>query len=133
MTLTFNSDTYNNLLVKYQPKVIKTEAENERSILLAEELEHLFQRTPEEEALLELLVLLIEKFEEERYPIPQFPEQSILHHLIEENGLNPKDLAEILGSSNVASEIFDGKLNLSQHQARQLADYFNIDIELLKC
>ncbi|MDY7015686.1 MAG: transcriptional regulator, partial [Cyanobacteriota bacterium] len=62
MTLTFNSETYTNLLVKYQPKVIKTEVENERATALAEELDRLSHRTPEEESLLELLLLLIEKF-----------------------------------------------------------------------
>jgi hypothetical protein len=47
----------------------ETEAENEAAILLAESLEHR-QRTPEEDALVELLIILIEKFEETSYPLP---------------------------------------------------------------
>ncbi len=31
MTLTFNRDTYANLLAKYQPKIIETEEENEQA------------------------------------------------------------------------------------------------------
>jgi HTH-type transcriptional regulator / antitoxin HigA len=37
--------------------------------MLAESLEHR-QRTPEEDALLELLIILIEKFEDASYPVP---------------------------------------------------------------
>lgn len=71
MTLTFNRESYAALLAKYQPKVITTEAENENAIAIVEDLEHRSHLTPEEKALLELLVTLISKFEEENYPIPQ--------------------------------------------------------------
>jgi len=131
MTLTFNSDTYTNLLVKYQPKVIKTEVENERAISLAEELDCRSHRTPEEESLLELLLLLIEKFEEEHYPIPQSSGRSILLHLIEENDLNSDDLAGILGNRINVTDIIHGKQSMSQSQVRKLANYFNIDEKLL--
>jgi hypothetical protein len=64
------SESYGQLLAKYQPKAITTESENEQAIALAQELEHRNNRTLEEDALLELLVTLIEKFEETYYPIP---------------------------------------------------------------
>ncbi|MEO1802224.1 MAG: transcriptional regulator, partial [Cyanobacteria bacterium J06629_2] len=70
MTLTINPSDYTQLLAKYQPKVIETEAENDRAIELAQELEHKANRSNEEDAILELLVTLIEKFEDENYPIP---------------------------------------------------------------
>ena len=63
MIHTINRNVYGDLLAQHQPKVIETEAENEATITLAESLEHR-QRTPEEDALLELLIILIEKFEE---------------------------------------------------------------------
>lgn len=131
MTLTFDSDIYTNLLIKYQPKVIKTEAENERAIALAEELDRLSHRTTEEESLLELLLLLIEKFEEEHYPIPQPSGRSMLLHLIEENELNSDDLANILGNQINITDIIGGKQSMSKSQVRKLADYFNIDEKLL--
>ena len=70
MTLTTNPSDYAQLLAKYQPKVIETEAENDRAIAFATELEHKANRTPGEDTILELLVTLIEKFEDEQYPIP---------------------------------------------------------------
>ena len=51
---------------------IETEAENDHAILLASELEHKAQRTVEENAILDLLLTLIEKFEEETIDSPLF-------------------------------------------------------------
>ena len=41
MTLTFSPDKYGRLLMQYQPKPITNEAENEKAIKFAQELEHL--------------------------------------------------------------------------------------------
>ncbi|MDJ0554633.1 MAG: hypothetical protein QNJ68_09370 [Microcoleaceae cyanobacterium MO_207.B10] len=54
-------------MLKYQHKLIKTEDENERVLAVVEELMHVQNRTPEEDALYELLIVLIEKFEEDFY------------------------------------------------------------------
>ncbi|CCQ70249.1 hypothetical protein CWATWH0402_443, partial [Crocosphaera watsonii WH 0402] len=67
MTLTFNQDKYKQLLTQYQPKLIRTEAENEEALLVIEDLMNRPQRTPEEDELYELLVFLVEKFETEFY------------------------------------------------------------------
>jgi HTH-type transcriptional regulator / antitoxin HigA len=63
MTLTFNRDTYADLLVQYQPKVITNDQENEYAIAIIEELSHRQSLTLEEETLVELLVALVETFE----------------------------------------------------------------------
>ena len=67
MTLTFDREKYNELLCLYQPKVIKSEAENEIALKVVEQLMHSDSRTPEENELYDLLVTLIEKFEQEYY------------------------------------------------------------------
>ena len=130
MTLTFNRETYGALLAQYQPKVIISEAENEQALALAQELEHRKNRTAEEEELLELLITLIEKFEENYYPIPQGKTQDLLRHLLEENDLKQEDLGEIIGSREVISEIFNGKRKINKTQAKNLAKFFNVDVEL---
>ncbi len=130
MTLTFNQNTYGILLAKYRPKVITTEAENEQAIALAQELEHRPYLTPEEKTFLELLVTLIEKFENENYPIPQGSSHDTLRHLMQENDLNKEDLAKILGSESVAIGIINGTRNMSKLEAQSLAKFFNVDVEL---
>ena len=67
MTLTFNAEKYKDLLFNYQPKIIRTETENEKALAIVEELMHRKNRTPQEEELYELLITLIEKFEQEYY------------------------------------------------------------------
>lgn len=68
MTLTFNKNTYG-LLLALQPKVITTEKENERYFEAVEKLMACKNRTPEQNTLLELLVSLIEDFEDEHYQL----------------------------------------------------------------
>jgi HTH-type transcriptional regulator/antitoxin HigA len=130
MTLTFNRDTYGTLLAKYQPKAITTEAENEQAIALAQELEHRPHLNQEEATLLELLLVLIEKFENEKYPIPASNALDTLKYLMLENNLKQEDLIGILGSRGVVSEVINGKRNISKNQAKALATFFNVDVSL---
>jgi HTH-type transcriptional regulator / antitoxin HigA len=130
MTLTFDTDTYANLLTQYRPKVIASEAENDTAIAFAEELAHRHPKSPEEEALLELLVILIEKFEDEHYPIPVSTPHEMLSHLMEARSLKQEDLVGIIGSRGVVSEVVNGKRDISKAQAKSLAHYFNVDVSL---
>ncbi len=130
MTITFNRKTYGTLLAEYQPKVITTEVENEQAIALAQELEHRSDLTSEEETFLELLVALIEKFENENYPIPQRNPHVTLRHLIEENNIKEEDLIDIFGSKILGIEVINGRHNINQIEAQSLAKFFNVDVEL---
>jgi HTH-type transcriptional regulator / antitoxin HigA len=130
MTLITNPESYAQLLAKYQPKVIETEAENDRAIALVEELEHKANRTPQEDTILKLLVTLIEKFEDEQYPIPSGTPHSMLLHLMEASDIKEENLVGVIGSRGVVSEVVNGKLNISKAQAKALAEFFSVDVEL---
>lgn len=130
MTHTLNSEAYASLLAQYQPKVITTDAENDQAIAFAEALEHQSHRTPEEEALLELLVTLIEKFEDSYHPIPDTDPRSTLLHLMEARELKQEALVGIIGSRGVVSEVLSGKRGISKSQAKALAEYFGVDAGL---
>jgi HTH-type transcriptional regulator / antitoxin HigA len=130
MTLITNPESYAQLLAKYQPKVIETAAENDRAIALAQELEHKTNRTPQEDALLELLVALIEKFEDEQYPIPSGTPHSMLLHLMEASDLKQENLIGVIGSRGVVSEVVNGKRNISKAQAKALAKFYSVDVGL---
>ncbi len=131
MTRTINSDNYAVLLSKYQPKVIETEAENEAAIFLAEELEHKSDRTPEEDTLLELLVTLIEKFEEEHYPMPQADPHSMLLHLMEAQNTKEEDLVGVISADkDVVFEIVNGNRYIDKDRAKALGEFFHVSPEL---
>ncbi len=129
MTRTFNKESYASLLAQYQPKAIATEEENEAAITLAEKLEHR-DRTLEEDTLLELLVTLIEKFEEEHYPLLKENPHSMLLHLMEARGFKQEDLVGVIGSRGVVSEVVNGKRSISKAQAKVLGEFFHVSPQL---
>jgi HTH-type transcriptional regulator / antitoxin HigA len=108
---------------------IQTEAENEAAILLAESLEHR-QRTPEEDTLLELLIILIERFEETSYPLPDIESDKMLLHLMEARNMKQEELVGVIGSRGVVSEIVNGKRAISKAQAKTLGQLFHVSPSL---
>jgi HTH-type transcriptional regulator/antitoxin HigA len=129
MIRTINREYYASLLAHYQPKVIETKEENEAAIALALELEHR-DRTPEEDALLELLVTLIEKFEQEHYPMSEGDPNSMLLHLMEARDLKQEDLVGLIGTRDVVSETVNGKRSISKKQAKALGEFFHVSPDL---
>ena len=129
MIHTINRNIYGDLLAQHQPKAIETEAENEAAITLAESLEHR-QRTPEEDALLELLIILIEKFEETSYPLPSLKSDLMLLHLMEARNMKQEELVGVIGSRGVVSEIVNGKRSISKAQAKVLGELFHVSPSL---
>ncbi|MGK7955451.1 MAG: type II toxin-antitoxin system HigA family antitoxin [Crocosphaera sp.] len=133
MILTFSSKKYSDLLVKYQPKLIKTEEENEKALAVVEELMHIQNLTPEQEALYELLIVLIEKFEQDFYhPGSASTSDSMLRFLMEQQGVKITDLVEVIGSESIAIELFNGRGEINAEQAKILGDFFKVDSSLFR-
>ncbi len=130
MTLTINEKAYGDLLSIAKPRLITTEIENQQVLSQVEKLMAIDDRTPEQDALFDLLVVLIEKFEEEHYPIEDASPHDILLHLMEENNIKQADLVGILGSRGVVSEVVNGKRQISKNQAKALSNFFHVDVGL---
>jgi HTH-type transcriptional regulator / antitoxin HigA len=131
-TAVLDEKRYGRLLSKTLPKVIETKAENDRMLAVVESLlekgEHAL--TPEEDALLELLTGLIHDFESKAYPIPKSEPREIVVYLLEMRELQPSDLWPVLGSKSRVSEILSGKRSISKEQAKRLAEFFRVGVEL---
>ncbi len=134
MTANLDKTKYGLLLMETLPSVISSEAELER---LTEEVNRLMTKgikqgelSPEEENLLELLSILIETYEDEHYPIPNAPPYEMLKFLMQENELKQSDLLHVFGSSGIASEVVNGKRSISKAQAKKLAEFFKVSVEL---
>ncbi|WP_026733807.1 helix-turn-helix domain-containing protein [Fischerella sp. PCC 9605] len=130
MTLIFNSDIYSQLLSYYQPRIIKTEEENEKFLEIVEELLARPNLSPEEDALLELLVKLIEDFEGNHYQLNASTPHSRLLHLMEAKGIEAKDLVGILGSIEIVTQVMSGELEITQEQAEGLGEFFHVEPSL---
>jgi len=129
-TINLDQKTYGQLLGRTLPHVIRTAAECER---LTSELLRLDQRespSPEEKELAELLTVLIDEYEERRYPIRKASPQRTLQHLMEARNLTQKDLWKVFGSKGITSEVFHGKRSISKAQAKKLADFFHVRADL---
>jgi HTH-type transcriptional regulator / antitoxin HigA len=126
MILTINREVYGSLLVEFQPQVITTEEQNEQALELVERLMAIKGRTSEQNQILQLLVLLIEKFEEEHYPLDASTPHSRLLHLMEARNLRQSDLVGVIGSKGVTSEVVRGKRAISKNQAKALAEFFHV-------
>ena len=129
-TIELNEKAYRQLLGRALPHVIRTEEEYER---LTNELIRLDERenpSPEEKELAELLTLLIDEYEERRYPIRKATPQHTLQHLMEARQLTQKDLWKVFGSKGFTSKVFHGKRSISKAQARKLAEFFHVNLEL---
>jgi HTH-type transcriptional regulator/antitoxin HigA len=123
---------YGRLLAKALPAVIKTESENNRTLGAIERLMAKGEGnlTEEEEALLELLVDLAHDFEERQYPLPSSPPHRMAAFLLEQRGLPPSALYPVLGTKSRVSEVLSGKRGISKEQAKRLAAFFHVGVEL---
>jgi len=111
--------------------VIRSEAENERYIVLLEKLDHKGSRmSPAERRMAELLTLLIEDFEEKHYALKAASPVDVLNELMLANNLKQKDMLDISGTPSIASELLRGKRNLTTEHIRRLSRRFHVSPEV---
>jgi HTH-type transcriptional regulator/antitoxin HigA len=108
------------------PKVITSDAQNERYISALLELEKKERLTAKEKEFAELLTVLIEAYEDEHYPIRAATPVEALMELMEANNLKQKDLGPLLGSESVVSEVLRGKRELNKHHIERLSKRFGV-------
>jgi HTH-type transcriptional regulator/antitoxin HigA len=82
--------------------------------------------TPEEEEAIALMTLLIERYEQERYPIPCAEPADVLRFLLERNELSQRDLVPELGSESTVSLVLSGKRTLTRDHIAALSWRFNV-------
>jgi len=130
-TLVLDNKKYARVLARVLPRVITSNQEHER--LLAE-VESLMdkgeRRTAEEDAALELMVRLIQNYEEEHHPLPNPSPEEMLVYLMERRGLKQADLLPIFKSRGYISDVVNGKRAISKAHARQLAGFFKVSADL---
>jgi HTH-type transcriptional regulator/antitoxin HigA len=113
-------------LLKY--KIIKTQEQYNAYCNLLEDL--LIQDNPNLLDDIELLTLLIEKWDKENNSFYDLDPVQLIKALMKENGLKAKDLTDILDlSKGTISKILSYHKGLSKETIRKLADYFKVSQE----
>jgi HTH-type transcriptional regulator / antitoxin HigA len=126
MTLTLDRDNYPQLLAEFVPQAIDSEAEYDRALAIAERLTFKQDKTATEIKLLKLIVVLIEDYETEHYPMDNVTPHELLQHLMESNNTRQADLVGLIGSRGVVSEVVNGKRAISKAQAKALGEFFDV-------
>lgn len=111
-------------------KPIKSEQDYEVAL---ERLEVIFDALPgtEESDELEILGMLIEKYEKEHYPMDLPDPIEAIKFRMEQMGYTQNDLAEMIGLKSRASEILNRKRKLSLEMIRTLTQKLHIPSEVL--
>ena len=112
-----------------KPKVIKTEAENKATLA---RIEAIFDAKPgtKKGDELELLLLLVEKYEEEAFPIDLPDPISAIQFRMDQQKLKPKDLVPFIGNENKVSEVLGRQRPLSLPMIRKLVTNLQIPAEV---
>ncbi len=111
-------------------KVLKTEKDYNQALKRLEEIFHAQAGTKEgDEA--ELLTILIEKYEEEHFPIEAPDPVEAIKFRMEQMGMTNKDLAEVLGYKSRVSEVLNRKRKLTLRMIKRLHEKLKIPYESL--
>jgi len=112
------------------PRVIHNEAELEAYTDALFQLTALERPSRSELEAIELLTLLVERYEQEHYAIPAADPVSVVRFLIEQQNLTQRDLIPQFGSESAVSMFLAGHRNLTIEQVRKLSARFNLPADV---
>ena len=119
-------NSYIELLQKFPPRPIKSEAE---CLAVQETIDTLLdsgELTPETQDYINVLGILIREYEEKHISIPDLSGVELLKALMDEFGLKQKDLVLIFKAESIVSAILNGQRKFTVEHIEKLADFFNI-------
>lgn len=126
--MTATAVDYVRLLSETQPSVVHEEKQNELYTQRLKELTAKKHPTRAERKLIELLTLLIEDFEDRYHKVENATPVQIITELMSSQSLKQKDFvkAGVFESASVASEILNGKRDLTKEHIKRLSQYFHV-------
>jgi HTH-type transcriptional regulator / antitoxin HigA len=111
-------------------KPIRTEADYEAALQEIDRVWGASYGSPEGDKL-DILVTLVEAYEEKHYPIPPPDPIEAILHTMESQGLTRRDLEPLLGSRARVSEILNRRRALSLEMIRKLQCHLGIAADIL--
>ena len=111
-------------------KPIKTKTEYKAALREVEALFDAPEGTPQADKL-EVLAMLVEKYEAEHYPIPAPDPIDFLNYAMEARGLTRKDLEQYIGSRGRVAEVLNRARPLTLAMIRRLSEGLGLPAEVL--
>jgi HTH-type transcriptional regulator/antitoxin HigA len=118
------------MIARGAPHVIHNDAELEAYTNALFQLTALESPSSSEVEAIELLTLLVERYEQEHYSIPSADPASVLRFLIEQQNLTQRDLIPQFGSESAVSMFLAGQRNLTIEQVRKLSTRFKLPADV---
>ena len=111
-------------------KPIKTKTEYKAALREVEALFDAPEGTPQADKL-EVLAMLVEKYEAEHYPIPAPDPIDFLNYAMEARGLTRKDLEQYIGSRGRVAEVLNRARPLTLAMIRRLSEGLDLPADVL--
>jgi HTH-type transcriptional regulator/antitoxin HigA len=108
------------------PAPITSERQHEEYLSVLDKLASKANPTSEEEKYAEVLMTLIEAYEEEHHSVPDASPIAVLRALMDANDLRQKDLVTIFGSESIVSEVLHKKRALNKAHIEKLSKRFHV-------
>ena len=114
------------MIAKGAPHIIHNDEELEAYTEALFRLTALEKPSPSEMEAIELLTLLVERYEDEHWPIIDVDPVFLVRYLIEQGNLTQRDLIPEFGSESAVSMFLSGQGNLTTEQIRKLCIRFKL-------
>jgi HTH-type transcriptional regulator/antitoxin HigA len=112
------------------PRIIHNDSELEQYTEALFNLTALENPTPSQQEAIELLTLLVERYEETHFTIPVEGAVSVVRFLLEHQGLTQWDLIPQFGTESAVSMFLAGKRKLTLKQVRNLSTRFKLPADI---
>jgi HTH-type transcriptional regulator/antitoxin HigA len=109
---------------------IRTKTDYEKALAFIESNFHA-KPNSKEGRMLEVLAILVEKYEDEHFPIQAPTPVEAIKFRMEQLGMSNADLAKIIGTRARVSEIFNGKRKLSVTMMKALHRKLQVPADVL--
>lgn len=108
------------------PVPITSERQHAEYLSVLDKLANKDRLTAEEDKYAQVLLALIDAYEEQHHAIPEASPVEVLRTLMEANGLRQKDLATVFGSESIVSEVMSEKREINKNHIEKLSKRFNV-------
>ena len=106
------------------PTPIASERQHEEYLAVLDKLATKDNPTTDEEKYAEVLLTLVEAYEDQHHSIPDSSPVEVLRALMDANNLRQKDLVSIFGTESIVSEVLHGKRDLNKSHIQKLSKRF---------
>lgn len=122
---------YLKLVRQFPLRPLRSDAELDAAVCMVDSLLTRRKLAREEEDYLDVLGVLVERYESEAHPMAPVSDAAMLRHLIDAKGVSQTAVSKATDiADSTISEVLKGKRSLNRAHIGKLAQYFGVSPEL---